>query len=88
MGKKSQKAVLLSASLSVLQSLTTEAPDDSQKRLIDNINELAQSTKVVLHWIPAHTGIAGNEIADGKGRQKNRPAFLTSVIQRNKNSDP
>ena len=40
---------------------------------MDNINELAQSTKVVLQWIPAHTGIARNEIADQltkKGREK------------------
>ena len=40
---------------------------------MDNLNELAQSSKVVLQWIPAHTGIAGNEIADQlakEGRKK------------------
>ena len=64
-------------SLSQLQSLTSETPDDSQKRLMDNINELAQSTKVVLQWIPAHTGLAGNEIADQlakEGRKKDQPS--------------
>ena len=79
--RKPRKAVFLSDSLSALQSLTSETPDDSQKRLMDNINELAQSTKVVLQWIPAHTGIAGNEIADQLAKEG------TSVIQRNKNSD-
>ena len=76
-GKTPKKAVFLSDSLSALQSLTSETPDDSQKRLMDNINELAQSTKVVLQWIPAHTGIAGNEIADQlgkKGRKKDQPS--------------
>ena len=62
--RKPKKAVFLSDSLSALQSVTSETPDDSQKRLMDNINELAQSTKFVLQWIAAHTGIAGNEIAD------------------------
>ena len=62
--RKPPKAVFLSDSLSALQSLTSEKPDDSQKRLMDTINELAQSTKVVLQWIPSHTNIAGNEIAD------------------------
>ena len=71
--RQPQKAVFLSDSLSALQSLTSKTPDDSQKRLMDNINELAQSTKVILQWIPAHTGIAGNEIADQlakEGRKK------------------
>ena len=75
--RKPQKAVFLSDSLSALQSLTSETPDDSQKRLMDNVNELAQSTKVVLQWIPAHTGIVGNEIADQlakEGRKKDKPS--------------
>ena len=89
MGKKTPKAVFLSDSLSALQSLTSETPDDSQKKLMDNINELAKSTKVVLQWIPAHTGIAGNEITDQLAKEgRKKSAFLTSVIQRNKNSDP
>ena len=44
---------------------------------MENINELAQSTKVVLQWIPAHTGIAGNEISDQltkEGRKKDQPS--------------
>ena len=88
--RKPPKAVFLSDSLSALQSFTSETPDDSHKRLMDNINVLAQSTKVILQWIPAHTGIVGNEIADqlAKEGKKKRSAFLTSVIQRNKNSDP
>ena len=44
---------------------------------MDNISELAQSTKVVLQWIPADTGIAGNEIADQlakESRKKDQPS--------------
>ena len=88
-GKENPKNQSFSHSLSALQSMTSETPDDSQKRLMDNIKELAQSTKVVLHWIPAHTGIAGNEIADQlakEGRKKYQPSSHLSYKETN--SDP
>ena len=85
--RKPPKAVFLSDSLSALQSLTSETPDDSQKRLMDNINELAQSTKVVLQWIPAQLGIAGNEIADQlakERRKKDQPYKETRTLIHNR----
>ena len=34
------------------------------KKLTENISFLAQTTCIVLQWVPAHTGIRGNEIGD------------------------
>ena len=51
-------------------------PDTTQKKLTENISTLAQTTYVVLQWIPAHIGIRGNEIADQLakgGREKEQP---------------
>ena len=79
-----QKVDILSDSLSVFQSLTSETPDDSQKRLMDNINELAQSTKVVLQWIPAHTGIVGNEIADQLAKEGRKKFILPHICHTKK----
>ena len=48
----------------------------TQKKLTENINTLAQTTCVVLQWIPAHTGIRGNEMVDQlakEGRGKEQP---------------
>ena len=51
------------------------------KKLTENINTLAQTTYVVLQWIPAHTGIQGNEMADQlakEGREKEQsPSHLS-----------
>ena len=53
--EKPKKAVFLTDSLSALQVLMSDEPDTTQKKLTENINTLAQTTYVVLQWIPAHT---------------------------------
>ena len=76
-GKKSpKKAVFLTDSLSALQALMSGEPDTTQKKLTENISTLAQTTCVVLQWIPVHTSIRGNEMADQlakEGREKEQP---------------
>ena len=50
--------------------------DATQKKRTENISTLAQSTCIVLQWIPAHTGIRGNVIAGQlakEGRKKEQP---------------
>ena len=74
--EKLKKAAFLTDSLSALQALMSGEPDTTQKKLTKNISTLAQTTYVVLQWIPAHTGIRGNEIADQlakEGTKKEQP---------------
>ena len=93
--EKPKKVVFLAGSLSALQALMSAEPDTSQKKLIENISTLAQTNCVVLQWIPAHTGIMENEIADQlskEGREKEQPnhncstekSKLLSVIKKKK----
>ena len=77
--EKPKKAVFLTDSRSALQALLSGKPDTMQKNLTKNISNLAQSTCVVLQWIPAHNGIRGNEIADQlakEGRKKEHPYHI------------
>ena len=56
--------VFLTDSLSALQSLQQGPSDTVTTELWKNLQVLTSRSKVVLQWIPAHSGIAGNEIAD------------------------
>ena len=59
-----KKVVLLTDSLSVLQSLASGKPEDyTLHNLVQGLNSLTSRT-AVLKWIPTHTGIHGNEVAD------------------------
>ena len=59
-----QNIVLLSDSLSALQSLTNGPTDLRTHQLHNSLCTLSHNNRVVLQWVPAHVGIAGNETAD------------------------
>ena len=60
-----KKVVILTDSLSVLQSLASGTPEDyTLHNLIQSLNNLTSRTTAVLQWIPAHTGIHGNKVAN------------------------
>ena len=44
--------------------LTSGEPDQTQEKLKDSIDAVLQLTITFLEWIPAHTGIMTNEMAD------------------------
>ena len=50
--------------MSSLQSLASTQTDQSLEELKKHINVLSRKSTVVLQWIPAHSGIIGNEKAD------------------------
>ena len=75
--KRPKKVVLLTDSLSVLQSLALGNPEDyTLRNLLQSLNILTSRTTAVLQWIPAHTGIHGNEVAyqlAKEGSKKQQP---------------
>jgi len=71
--------VLLTVSLSVLQSLASGNPEDyTLRNVIQSLNSLTSRTTAVLQWIPAHTDIHGNEVAyqlAKEGSKKQQPKY-------------
>ena len=59
-----QNIVLLSDSLSALQSLTNSPTDHPTQQLHNSLCALSSNNKVALQRVPAHAGIAGNGTAD------------------------
>ena len=75
-GVHQRNVVFLTDSLSALQSLSAGPPDTTTRELLANLSCLSEHNGVVLQWIPAHAGIAGNEAADKlakEGSKKEQP---------------
>ena len=66
-----QNIVLLSDSLSALLSLTNSPTDLCTQQLQNSLCTLSNNNRVVLQWVAAHVGIAGNETADCRMHQIN-----------------
>ena len=64
------KFVIFSDSLSVLQALNHTSSKNSQiQHLLLNHHEISSSKTVIYCWIPSHIGIYGNEKADKHAKE-------------------
>ncbi|GBM36978.1 hypothetical protein AVEN_153924-1 [Araneus ventricosus] len=64
------KINLYTDSLSVLEALNTFKTSKQEILAIKNdILEMSKEKSITLHWIPAHTGIQGNETADSYAKK-------------------
>ena len=76
-----QNIVLLSDSLSALQSLTNGPTDFRTQQLHNSLRTLSDNNRVVLQWVPAHVGIAGNETRLAKAAAKLPQPHLSTTYR-------
>ncbi|KAK7108655.1 hypothetical protein V1264_016348 [Littorina saxatilis] len=70
------QVVFLSDALSTLEALA----GNKLPRLMEKLQELAKTRRVVLQWVPAHCGIPGNETADELAKLGAREEQLDNPI--------
>ncbi|GBL97835.1 hypothetical protein AVEN_231985-1 [Araneus ventricosus] len=64
------KINLYTDSLSVLEALNTFKTSKQEiLAIINDILEMSKEKSITLHWIPAHTGIQGNEAVDSYAKK-------------------
>ena len=87
-GCRQQNLVLLTDSLSALQSLMSGPTDLPTRQLHNSLSTLSKHNKAVLQWIPAHVGIAGNEEADRLAKRRCKTSSIPQLhpIQRSQDS--
>ena len=80
--------MLLTDSLSVLQSLASGNPEDyTLRNLIQSLNSLTSRTTSVLQWIPAHTGIHGSGRSAGERGKQEAAAKIQTLIRNKRLAD-
>ena len=75
-GERQRNIVFLTDSMSALQALSAGPSDTLTRQLLEHTDRLSEHNNVLLQWIPAHVGIAGNEVADKlakEGSKKDQP---------------
>ncbi|KAK3791357.1 hypothetical protein RRG08_012539 [Elysia crispata] len=73
------RAVILSDSLSTLQTLQSN-PTDTTTTLSKQLNKLSKKRKIVLQWIPSYSGITGNKSADQLAKEGSKLSRPSSTI--------
>ena len=76
------QVVFLSDSLSALEALA----GNKLPRLMEKLQKVVKTRRVVLQWVPAHCGIPGNETADElakQGAREEQPDNRVSFAEKN-----